>query len=143
MFGSGNMGISSAARHSDQSAALRSHLPDDGQIAFGGTMTDWCDLGFSICETYLLEAQGLYLDGDCAGLLALAEAQVDPELEAEVIAHLNSLLRGLALRRQDGRVRLVETQGPLGLNWPVLADLWQAMDSAKGDMRMPSLAPPL
>ena len=36
---------------------------------------------------------------------------------------------------------MVETgEGVLGLNWPVIADLWRAMEETKGDMRLPRLA---
>lgn len=109
-------------------------------IGFSGTAPDWCEQGFSICESYLIEAQSLFLDGDADGFLAMAEAQSDPELAAEILVHANALLSGMAFRWLGGQLALVDGARP-GLNWPALANLWRAMEQTKGDMRMPRLAP--
>ncbi|RQP04452.1 MAG: hypothetical protein D1H97_18170 [Paracoccus sp. BP8] len=113
-----------------------------GGLGFSGSLADWCEQGFSICESYLIEAQTLFIEGDASGFLDMAEAQFDPELEDEVLIHANALLRGVAFRRLAGRVQLIETgDAPLGLNWAAIANLWRAMETTKGDMRMPRLQP--
>ena len=109
---------------------------------FSGSYADWCEEGFSICEGYLIEAQNLYLQGDLAGFRAMAEAQFDDELEDETLVHANALLVGLALYRQGDDVRVVETgRCPVRLNLINLANLFRAMETTKGDMRMPRLHP--
>ncbi|WP_052081504.1 hypothetical protein [Paracoccus halophilus] len=113
------------------------NLPD-----FAASHADWCDLGFSICEGYLIEAQNLFLEGDPDGFREMAEAQFDTELEDETLAHANALLSGLSFRRLAGEI-LAVTSGrrAAGLNWWSLANLYRAMETTKGDMRMPRLDP--
>lgn len=107
---------------------------------FFGSVADWCDQGFSICEGYLIEAQNLYLKGDLDGFVTMAEAQSDDELEDETIAHINALLNGLAVCRRAGALKVVGSdQGATSLNWNKLAQLYRAMETTKGDMRMPHL----
>lgn len=109
---------------------------------FSGSVEEWCEQGFSICESYLIEAQALFVQGDLSGFRAMAEAQFDSELVDEALLHANALLLGVAFRRCDGRLELVETgKHPPGLNWEVIAHLWCAMEKTKGDMRMPRLEP--
>lgn len=31
-------------------------------LEFAGSVPEWCELGFSICESYLIEAQNLFLN---------------------------------------------------------------------------------
>ncbi|REF71762.1 hypothetical protein BDD41_0219 [Paracoccus versutus] len=113
-----------------------------GSRSFSGSVADWCEQGFSICESYLIEAQTLSIEGDPSGFVAMAEAQFDDELADEVLLHANALLRGMAFRRLGGRLQLVETgDEPLGLNWTAIANLWCAMETTKGDMRLPRLEP--
>ncbi|GEK68343.1 hypothetical protein SAMN04244581_00331 [Paracoccus denitrificans] len=113
-----------------------------GGQGFSGSVADWCEQGFSICESYLIEAQNLFVEGDPSGFLAMAEAQFDAELVDEVLLHANALLKGVAFCRLAGRLQLAETgDAPLGLNWTAIANLWCAMETTKGDMRMPRLAP--
>ncbi|WP_147273310.1 hypothetical protein [Paracoccus lutimaris] len=107
---------------------------------FYGSVADWCDQGFSICEGYLIEAQNLYLKGDFAGFVSMAEAQSDDELEEETLSHINTLLSGLAFCRRAGEVQVVGGEsGASGLNWKKVAQLYSAMETTKGDMRMPRL----
>ena len=110
-------------------------------MTFNGSVADWCDQGFSICEGYLIEAQDLYLKGEIDGFVTMAEAQSDDELEDETIAHINALLSGLSFCRRAGALKMVETDRKPGLNWLQLAQLYRAMETTKGDMRMPRLAP--
>jgi|GEM_PF-4024993 len=113
-----------------------------GCPGFSGSVADWCEQGFSICESYLLEVQALFLNGDPLGFLAMAEEQFDAELADEVLLHAGALLNGVAFRRLAGRLELVETgDAPMGLDWKVIANLWCAMETTKGDMRMPRLDP--
>lgn len=110
--------------------------------AFSGTIAEWCELGFSICESYLIEAQSLFIQGDLSGFVAMAEAQFDADLSDAVLRHADALLKGVAFQRRAGRLLLVETgESPLGLNWVAIANLWCAMETTKGDMRMPRLDP--
>ena len=121
--------------------AISSEAPA-ADIAFSGSYADWCEEGFSICEGYLIEAQNLYLQGDLSGFRAMAEAQFDIELEDETLAHANALLIGVVLCRDTGAVQVIETgRCPVGLNLINLANLYRAMETTKGDMRMPRLAP--
>lgn len=107
---------------------------------FRGSVADWCDQGFSICEGYLIEAQNLYLNGEADGFVTMAEALTDDELEDETITHINALLSGLFFSRRSGTLKMVETEpGGQGLNWLKLAQLYRAMETTKGDMRMPRL----
>jgi hypothetical protein len=107
---------------------------------FRGSVADWCDQGYSICEGYLIEAQNLYLNGDVDGFVTMAEALTDDELEDETITHINALLSGLSFCRRAGTLKMVETErGAPGLNWLKLAQLYRAMETTKGDMRMPRL----
>ncbi len=108
-------------------------------MTFSGSVADWCDQGFSICEGYLIEAQDLYLKGEVDGFVTMAEAQSDDELEDETIAHINALLSGLSFCRRAGALKMVETDRKPGLNWLQLAQLYRAMETTKGDMRMPRL----
>ena len=113
-----------------------------GGQSFSGSVADWCAEGFSICESYLIEAQTLFIEGDPSGFLAMAEAQLDAELVDEALLHANALLKGVAFRSLAGRLQLVEAgDAPLGLNWIAIANLWCAMETTKGDMRMPRLEP--
>ncbi|WP_347266049.1 hypothetical protein [Paracoccus sp. (in: a-proteobacteria)] len=107
---------------------------------FPGTVQAWCEQGFSICEGYLLELQALHLDGNAEGLLAMIEAQPDPEMAAEAMARANVLVSGAAFAQLSGRPQLLETGAP-GPCWPMLANLWRAMEMSKGDLPMPRLAP--
>ena len=107
---------------------------------FKGSVADWCDQGFSICEGYLIEAQNLYLQGDADGFASMAEAQTDDELEEAAISHINALVSGIAFCRRAGSLKMIETErGAPGLNWLKLAQLYRAMETTKGDMRMPRL----
>ena len=106
---------------------------------FRGSVADWCDQGFSICDGYLIEAQDLYLKGEVDVFVTMAEAQSDDELEDETIAHINALLSGLSFCRRAGALKMVETDRKPGLNWLRLAQLYRAMETTKGDMRMPRL----
>ena len=88
----------------------------------------------------LIEAQNLYLNGDVDGFVTMAEALTDDELEDETITHINALLSGLFFCRRSGTLKMVETErGAPGLNWLKLAQLYRAMETTKGDMRMPRL----
>lgn len=108
-------------------------------LGFSGSTSDWCELGFSLCESYLIEAQNLFLERDLGGFMSMAEAQFDPELADEVMAHANTLMAGAAFRCLAGEVQLVETADEAGPDWGTVANLWRAMDITKGDMRMPRL----
>lgn len=110
-----------------------------GALGFSGSVADWSELGFSICETYLLEVQSLFLEQDLGGFLSMAEAQFDPDLADEVLAHANALLAGVAFQHRAGEVQLVGTVEEAGLDWKCVADLWAAMKVTQGDMRMPRL----
>ena len=65
-------------------------------VSFSGSVADWCELGFSICESYLIEAQNIYIENDLGGFLSMAEAQFDADLSDEVLAHVF-----LGLLKQD------------------------------------------
>ena len=107
---------------------------------FYGSVADWCDQGFSICESYLIEAQNVYLKGNLEGFVTMAEALADSELEQETLVHINALLNGLAFCRRAGEVTVVAAEnGASGLNWKRVAQLYSAMETTKGDMRMPRL----
>jgi hypothetical protein len=108
-------------------------------IDFSGSVPDWCELGFSICESYLIEAHNLFLEQDPAGFLSIAEAQLDEDLADAALAHANALLVGVAFRRLAGQLQLVEAEVAPDLNWPNVANLWRAMETTQGDMRMPRL----
>ncbi|MFC3570069.1 hypothetical protein [Paracoccus simplex] len=109
-------------------------------VSFSGSVADWCELGFSICESYLIEAQNIYIENDLGGFLSMAEAQFDADLSDEVLAHANTLLRGVAFRRLAGELQVVETvEGQADLDWQTVASLWRAMETTQGDMRMPRL----
>jgi hypothetical protein len=113
---------------------------DFAMASFGGSVADWCDQGFSICEGYLIEAQNLYLKGNFDGFVNMAEAQSDDELEAETLLHINALLSGHVFCRQAGEVTRIETKSSDGgLDWNAVAQLYRAMETTKGDMRMPRL----
>ncbi|WP_199258592.1 hypothetical protein [Paracoccus binzhouensis] len=109
-------------------------------VDFSGSVADWCELGFSICESYLIEAQNIFIENDLGGFLSMAEAQFDADLSDEVLAHANALLRGVAFRRLAGELQVVETvEGQADLDWQAVANLWRAMETTQGDMRMPRL----
>lgn len=109
---------------------------------FSGSYASWCEEGFSICEGYLIEAQNFFLLGKLDGFLAMARAQFDTELENETLTHANTLLVGVAFRRLGNEVRAVEARpDSAGLNWLNIVNLYRAMDTTKGDMRMPRLHP--
>lgn len=110
-----------------------------GGPGFSGSVTEWCELGFSICESYLHEVQSLFLRRDLGGFRSMAEAQFDPGLADDVLTHANALLAGVALRHQSGQLRLVGTAAEAGLDWESVVNLWQAMKTTQGDMRMPRL----
>lgn len=113
---------------------------DPTMISFRGSFAEWCDQGFSICEGYLIEAQNLYLNGDVEGFVTMAEALIDADLEDETIAHINALLSGLLFCRRSGGLEMVVIRSDLpGLNWLKLAQLYRAMETTKGDLRMPRL----
>ncbi|CQR85730.1 hypothetical protein JCM7685_1154 [Paracoccus aminovorans] len=119
------------------------HLQSSGigidGLGFSGSVADWCELGFSICESYLIEAQNLFLERDLGGFLSMAEAQFDPELAGEVLTHANALMAGVAFRHLAGQLHLVETAEEADLNWSTVANLWRAMKTTQGDMRLPRL----
>lgn len=130
----------------------RSGLPVDGKPrdsaaaltvpAFSGSYPDWCEEGFSICEGYLIEAQSFFLHGKLDGFLAMAAAQFDAELEDETLAHANALLVDVTFCRMSGEIESVESDhGDAGLNWLNVVNLYRAMETTKGDMRMPRLHP--
>lgn len=108
-------------------------------LGFAGSVPEWCELGFSICESYLIEAQNLFLEQDLGGFLSIAEAQLDDDLAAEALAHANALLSGVAFRWLAGQLHLVEAAVEPDLNWPAVANLWRAMEKTQGDMRLPRL----
>lgn len=108
-------------------------------LEFAGSVPEWCELGFSICESYLIEAQNLFLEQDPGGFLSMAEAQLDDDLTGDALAHANALLVGAALRFLAGQLHLVEVGVEPGLNWQAVANLWRAMEVTQGDMRLPRL----
>lgn len=71
-------------------------------LDFAGSVPEWCALGFSICESYLIEAQNLFLQQDLGGFLSIAEAQLDDDLTGDALAHANALLVGVAFRSLAG-----------------------------------------
>ncbi|WP_062560402.1 hypothetical protein [Paracoccus aminovorans] len=108
-------------------------------LGFTGSVPEWCELGFSICESYLIEAQNLFLEQDLGGFLSIAEAQLDDDLADQALAHANALLAGVAFRWLAGQLHLVETEVEPDLNWQAVANLWRAMETTQGDMRLPRL----
>lgn len=108
-------------------------------LDFAGSVLEWCELGFSICESYLIEAQNLFLEHDLGGFLSMAEAQLDDDLTGDALAHANALLAGVALRFLAGQLHLVESETAPDLNWQAVANLWRAMEVTQGDMRLPRL----
>lgn len=117
---------------------------DHQAASFSGSVAEWCAIGYSICESYLLEVQSLYLDQDLAGFRAMIEAQFDPDLEQDMMTHANALLSGTTFQRLAGHSDITaEGHGAdtteTDLNWQAAANLWRAMEATKGDMRMPRL----
>lgn len=111
-------------------------------LGFSGTYSDWCEEGFSICEAYLIEAQNFFLHDRLDGFLAMAAAQFDAELADETLAHANALLADVRLYRSGDGIEVVKAPGGnAGLNWLNIVSLCRAMETTKGDMRMPRMHP--